>query len=222
MALKPAINAKATPRPISARPRIKAARLSASADAREIGDAMRIDANLALLEPVAHEQILHDGHHFLAAPAIETAPPALEIQEPLPLAIDMREERCVLFPQRVAWLQSLEALCQPGTVELPLPKIGEKMREPHPPDQTGRDPHGVYAWLAGPMERGEPFKMTGPASPRSVRKRASLPTPPGSCRKKLAGGRDAVSPRARRTSAVPRVRQRAFDAGKARHTKITK
>ena len=82
-----------------------------TADAREIGDAMGVDPNLALLEPVADEQILDDRHHLLAAQAIETIPPALEVQESLLLGVDLREQVGVLVPKRIAGLESFSKPC---------------------------------------------------------------------------------------------------------------
>ena len=84
---------------------------------RQIGDAMRVDPNLALLQPVADEQVLDDGHHLLAAQAIEAVPPALEVEEPLLLGVDVGEEIGVLVPDGRFGLEALEVLREPGTVE---------------------------------------------------------------------------------------------------------
>ena len=112
---------------------------------------MRIDLNLALLQPVADEQVLDDGDHLLPAQPIEPVPPAFEVQESLLLGVDVRKEVGILVPDGRLGLEALEVLREPGSVEATQPKVCKVVRQPHAAHEPGGDAHGIEAGLFRPI-----------------------------------------------------------------------
>ncbi len=120
-------------------------------DAPQVGHAPLANAELALLQLVADEQVLDDGHDLLAAQEVKTVPPALEFEDALALAIDLVEEAGVFLPDRLLGFEVLEILGKPGTVEAAIAEVGHEMRQPGAAEEAAGDAHGVGAGIAGPV-----------------------------------------------------------------------
>jgi len=133
------------------------------ANARQVSNAMRVDLDLSLLKPVADEQVLDDGDHLLAAQPIEAVPPPLEVEKPLLLGVDVREEIGVLIPNGRLRLQTLEVLCQPGAIEAIEPEVCEVVRQPNAAHEAGGNAHGINPWLAGPIGERRAIQYHRPA-----------------------------------------------------------
>ncbi len=93
------------------------------ADPPQVGDATLADADLALFQLVADEQVLDDRDDLLAAEEIEPAPPAFELQESFALAVDLVEEPRIFLPDRLFGLEIGEVLHQPRAIEPAAAKV---------------------------------------------------------------------------------------------------
>src|SRR6185503_4314851 len=120
------------------------------ADAAQVGNAAVAHRQGSPLQAIAHEEIVHNRENLVSAEEIEAAPPALEVEEPRALAVDMREQVAVFLPHRLR-LEALEILHQPGAVEPPVAEIGGEMGGPGAAEQATGDAHRVHAGLAAPV-----------------------------------------------------------------------
>ena len=112
-----------------------------------------VELHLALLEPVADEQVLHRGENFLATQEIVARPPALEFEKAFAFGVDVRVEVVVLLPPGVGRVQALEALYQPGAVEPPAAQICHQVRQPGAAQQPPSQAHRVDVLCAGPVRQ---------------------------------------------------------------------
>src|SRR5579863_899 len=140
----------------------------------QISKAALAYAKGAFLKPIADKQILDDGKNLFTAEEVEAAPPTLETQKALALAIDMREQVRVFFPDRFR-PQSLEILYKPSAVETAISEVCDKVRRPGPAEKTTGDAHRIHTGIAGPIGKrrsvqddraGETFAIGGKQSNR--------------------------------------------------------
>src|SRR4051794_5187121 len=121
-------------------------------NATQIDMATLTDLDLPQLEAVAHKQVLDNGDDLFPAQEIEAVPPALELQEPLPLAVDVSEEVGVLLPHGLG-LQVLEVLNEPSAVEPSHAEVREEVNEPRAAAKAAGDPHRIDPGLTGPVRQ---------------------------------------------------------------------
>src|SRR6266568_1383244 len=95
------------------------------ADTAQVNGAAITDANFALLQLVADEEIFHDGNYLFPAEPIVAAPPAFEFEETPAFTIGAGEEVGIFLPYGFGWFEGLEILREPGAIEPAIAEIGQ-------------------------------------------------------------------------------------------------
>src|SRR5918994_1032414 len=86
--------------------------------------------NLALVQAVADEQVLDDELHLLGAVLEEAIPPALELQIPPRLGVDLRVQVVLLAPERVGRVEAFEVGGQVSAIDNAVTQIAQQRGNP--------------------------------------------------------------------------------------------
>ena len=110
-----------------------------------------VDARLAARQPVADEELLDDPADLGFVQEMEAAPPALELEEPLALALRVGEQVVILAQIVAARIEQLEIGDEMGAVELAVPEIRQQQRRQRAAEQAAIVAHRILADAAGPV-----------------------------------------------------------------------
>ena len=102
-------------------------------------------------EVVADEQLIDNELDFLGIQIDMAAPPALEFEIAIRLAVDFRIDVVLLGPERVRRIHVLEILDKPRAIELAAAKIAGERGQPASAQQAARIAHRIFAADASPV-----------------------------------------------------------------------